>query len=215
MAKSADIVSREAGDGLSCVAQAAQHPGKEASVNDQVSLLPANEIGRAFEPALKNPTSPEGKGGSEPILSPPEERDLLHHIGSRVIWSVKNGEERIKLELDPPRLGNLYVEIHRREDTIQAILWTTSSGTKEILDSHRAELETILKQDGFQLGQFDVLVNPNMRSFQDQNGAQREPPRWAGAPRETFAALSPLQDMSLSDRDVGKLRRDQHIDLFI
>ena len=67
--------------------------------------------------------------------------------------------------LDPPQLCNLYIEIHRDKDNIKAALWTDSQVTKEILESQKVQLQRILKEDGFHLGQFDVFVQQNMKSF--------------------------------------------------
>ena len=85
-----------------------------------------------------------------------------------MVWSIKNDEERIKLALEPPQLGSLFIEIHREKDNIKAVLWADNQATKQILESHQVELQKILKEDGFQLGQFDVFVQQNMKSFQER-----------------------------------------------
>ncbi len=121
----------------------------------------------------------------------------------------------MKLELDPPHLGNLFVEIHRQENTVQATLWATNSGTKEILESHRAELERILKEDGFQLGQFDVFVNPQMRSFQEQKPDHGNGYRWRHPSGENVAFSSAGSEIGFSDANTTPRRGYQRIDLFI
>ncbi len=97
-----------------------------------------------------------------------EAPDILQQVSKKLVWSVRNGEEKIKLQLEPPQLGSLYIEIGRQKDVLQATVWTNNQVTKELLESHQVELQRILKEDGFHLGQFDVFVNPQMKSFQER-----------------------------------------------
>ena len=97
-----------------------------------------------------------------------EAADILQQVSKKLVWSVRSGEEKIKLQLDPPHLGSLYIEIGRQKDVLQATVWTNNQVTKELLESHQLELQRILKEDGFHLGQFDVFVNPHMKSFEER-----------------------------------------------
>ena len=112
----------------------------------------ANEVTKTHEPAALRTETPE----------------ILQQISKKLIWSIRNGEEKIKLQLEPPQLGSLHIEIGRQKDMLQATVWTTNQMTKELLESHQVELQRILKEDGFHLGQFDVFVNPHMKSFEER-----------------------------------------------
>ena len=134
----------------------------------------ANEVTRTREPALPRTEAPE----------------ILQQISKKLIWSVRNGEEKIKLQLEPPQLGSLYIEIGRQKDVLQATVWTNNQVTKELLESHQVELQRILKQDGFHLGQFDVFVNQNMKSFQERAEGQPWNDRPAYASHESHGVSS-------------------------
>ena len=94
--------------------------------------------------------------------------EIYQQIGKQALWSIKNGEEKIKLALDPPHLGNIYMEINRDKENIKATLWTDNPVTKEILETHQIQLQKILREDGFKLENFNVLVQQDMGSFQQQ-----------------------------------------------
>jgi flagellar hook-length control protein FliK len=83
-----------------------------------------------------------------------------------VVWSLKNNEEKIRLTLEPPQLGNIYMEIYRDKENIKATLWTDNPVTKEILEAHQIQIHKILKDDGFTLEKFSVFVQQDMTSFQ-------------------------------------------------
>jgi hypothetical protein len=113
----------------------------------------------------------EGAIQSRPSVMAKEPPSLIQHIADRMIWSVKNNEERIHLTLEPPQLGNLSIEIHKEKNQIQATLWADNALTKEILESSQSQLRKTLEVDGFQLVNYDVLVKKDMGSFQRQEGS--------------------------------------------
>lgn len=98
---------------------------------------------------------PKGQNGFSPKA---ESFEIYHQVGRKIAWSVQNGEERIKLTLDPPRLGNLYMEVTKEKEMVRATLWAENPVTKELLEAHRMELRRILEADGFKLERFDVFV---------------------------------------------------------
>jgi len=77
-----------------------------------------------------------------------ESFELYHQVGRKMAWSIQNGEERVRLTLDPPRLGNLYMEVAKEGEMVKATLWAENHVTKELLEAHRMELRRILEEDG-------------------------------------------------------------------
>jgi hypothetical protein len=158
-----------------------------------------NEVTKAREPAMPRTEAPE----------------ILQQVSNKLIWSVRNGEEKIKLQLEPPQLGSLYIEIGRQKDVLQATVWTNNQMTKELLESHQVELQRILKEDGFHLGQFDVFVNPHTKSFQERMEGQID------YDRRDHASHEPRGSLSRSESDVAplpitsRMKGSSYIDLFI
>jgi hypothetical protein len=141
--------------------------------------------------------------------------DIVQQVSRKLVWSVKSGEEKIKLQLEPPQLGSLYIEIGRQKDVLQATVWTNNQVTKELLESHQLELQRILKEDGFHLGQFDVFVNPQTKSFQERMEGHME------QGQRNHASHEPRGPLSRSESEGAPLpvtswgRGNNRIDFFI
>ncbi len=103
-------------------------------------------------------------------ISALETFQMFQRIGERVLWSVRNNEEVIRLNLQPPELGRLVIEIQKEHDQIKATLFADNSLTKEILDTHQFRLQKSLEENGFKLAQYDVFVQKDMGSFQQFEG---------------------------------------------
>ena len=101
----------------------------------------------------------------KPTLSKTEHPGLYQQIAEKVIWSIRNNQERIRLTLEPPQLGNLFIELHRNKDEIKATLWADNPKTKEILENNQFQLQKTLEGHGFKLEQYDVFVQQDMGSF--------------------------------------------------
>ncbi len=99
-----------------------------------------------------------------------ESFELYHQVGRKMAWSIQNGEERVRLALDPPRLGNLYMEVAKEGEMVKATLWAENHVTKELLEAHRMELRRILEEDGFKLERFDVFVRQETDRFMERRG---------------------------------------------
>jgi hypothetical protein len=102
----------------------------------------------------------------KPQLSKTEHVDLSQQIAEKVIWSIKNNTEKIRLSLEPPQLGNLFIELHRDKEEIKATLWADNPKTKEILENNQFQLQKTLEEHGFKLEKYDVLLQNETGSFQ-------------------------------------------------
>ena len=115
----------------------------------------------------KPPTVVEETGTPQkPQLSKTEHVDLYQQVAEKVIWSIRNNEERIRLTLEPPQLGNLFIELHREKEEIKATLWADNPKTKEILENNQFQLQKTLEGHGFKLEKYDVFLQNDMASFQ-------------------------------------------------
>ena len=100
------------------------------------------------------------------------------------------------MALDPPQLGNLFMEINRDRNSVTAHLWTDNPHTKELLDFSQGQLQKTLALDGFKLDRFEVLVQPDLKSFQEGRWSGGGQPAWennrqAGS-RASPAGLIPM-----------------------
>jgi hypothetical protein len=124
----------------------------------------------AVNELLGNPKPPmtvQETGSHEKLqLFQTESLDLPQRIAEKLIWSIRNNREQIRLTLDPPQLGNLLIELHRDKEEIKATLWADNPKTKEILENNQFQLQKALEADGFKLEQYEVFVQKDMGSFQ-------------------------------------------------
>jgi hypothetical protein len=115
---------------------------------------------------LKTATVVEETGIPQKLpLSRTEHPDPYQQIAEKVIWSIRSNQERIRLTLEPPQLGNLFIELHRNKDEIKATLWADNPKTKEILENNQFQLQKTLEGHGFKLEKYDVFVQQDMGSF--------------------------------------------------
>jgi flagellar hook-length control protein FliK len=97
-----------------------------------------------------------------------ESQGIYQQVGERVVWLIRNQEERIRMSLDPPELGHLFLEIHRTKENIQTTLYTDNPVTKVTLESNQREIQRIIESEGFKMEKFDVLVQQDLSRFQER-----------------------------------------------
>jgi len=141
-----------------------------ASLKNNPSLSESCSIqnGAGPESKIKHFMPEEVPKGQNGFFPKAESFEIYHQVGRKMAWSVQNGEERVKLTLDPPRLGNLYMEVIKEKEMVRATLWAESPVTKELLEAHRVELRRILEEDGFKLERFDVFVQQEKDRFMER-----------------------------------------------
>jgi Flagellar hook-length control protein FliK len=96
-----------------------------------------------------------------------EALSVYQQYSKGLLRTLQQGGERIQMTLDPPQLGNILLEINRDRNFVTAHLWTDNPHTKELLDFSQGQLQKTLELDGFKLHRFEVLVQPDLKSFQD------------------------------------------------
>jgi flagellar hook-length control protein FliK len=99
-------------------------------------------------------------------------------VGQRVLWLVRNNEERIRITLEPPELGQVFLEIDRHKEHIKTILWTDNPTTKASLETSQGEIQRIIESEGFKLEKFDVFVQQDPGWFQGRKEDARKPDSW-------------------------------------
>jgi flagellar hook-length control protein FliK len=130
---------------------------------------PAGDVFSIQEAQRQTPeatVSEESVVRHKPALPKSETANLYQQISEKVTWSIKNNQERIRLNLEPPELGNLYIEIKRERGQVKATFWADNLLTKEILEKNQGILQNALKGSGLQLENYEVFVQKDFGSFQ-------------------------------------------------
>ncbi len=134
------------------------------------------------------------------------EVEIYKQISQRIIWSIQNDYERIKVTLDPPQLGNIYLEITRDKENIRAKIVTETLLTKELIEHNYWPIQRIIEREGFRLERFDVFS-------QDMDWAREERGEHFGqnSRGKVFPAVSEinealfLEDIPLLENNKGCL----------
>jgi flagellar hook-length control protein FliK len=119
----------------------------------------------------------ENPGG---FLTEREMTGVPGQVGRQVLWSLNHREEKVRMALEPPELGTIYMEIKREEGRVRATVWTENAVTREILSSQQGQLHRLLKEDGFVLDRFDVFTGHQAGWFEGRKEETVGQDPWSG-----------------------------------
>ncbi len=148
---------------------------------------PPGVIGR-----FPDPPRIEGVPADRVVEAPPkaspewikEALSVYQQYSKGLLRNLQHGGERIQMTLDPPQLGSILLEINRDRNFVTAHLWTDNPHTKELLDFSQGQLQKTLELDGFKLDRFEVLVQPDLKSFQEERWFGGRQPVWENSRQE-------------------------------
>jgi hypothetical protein len=138
----------------------------------------------SFFAALTDPLNHQVENGGEikqasaALSERPDPQAVFQQVGQRILWLVRKNEERIRITLDPPELGQVFLEIDRHKEHIKTILWTDNPATKANLETSQGEIQRIIESEGFKLEKFDVFVQQDPGWFQGRKENPRKPDFW-------------------------------------
>jgi flagellar hook-length control protein FliK len=123
---------------------------------------------RPVEPAAAvAPAAPQSapEAPSAPVLQ----------VEGGIKWMLKGGAQEAQLQLHPDSLGQVTIHLRVEGGEVHARLWITEPGSVQAVQEGRPHLEQALKEQGLQLGSFDL--QQGQRPFQEapSSPASREP----------------------------------------
>jgi flagellar hook-length control protein FliK len=174
----ADLGGNANGDGNSDAGAAAQQLGSNTpSAPSDAGATPTLKVNAALDSA----SFPQG-------------------LAERVTWVVDNNLNGAKLQVNPPQLGPIELQIAVQGDHAQVWMSTHSAVTRDALESSVPKLREMLGAQGFG----DVRVDISQRSFQERS-AYAPPYEWVPpsdrAEPSTAAASSTAARISLGAVD--------------
>ncbi len=107
---------------------------------------------------------------------------LVNQVGRQISRTILRGERGIKLQLHPPELGGMKIEMDIKDNALKLGMIIESSSVKEILLSNAHELRQALVEQGIKLEKLDIHINYNSGQTltnskespkQNQRGAKR------------------------------------------
>ena len=122
------------------------------------------------------------------VQAPVDSADFPQGVADRVSFAVDNNWSSAKLQVNPPQLGPIDLQIAVQGDHAQVMMSTHSAVTREALESSLPKLKEMLGSQGFT----QVSVDISQRSFQDRSAFSQ--PYWtkpaSGTP--SAAAVAPV-----------------------
>jgi flagellar hook-length control protein FliK len=122
------------------------------------------------------------------VHAPVDSTDFPQGVADRVSFAVDNNWSSAKLQVNPPQLGPIDLQISVQGDHAQVMMSTHSAVTREALESSLPKLKEMLNSQGFT----QVSVDISQRSFQDRSAFNQQPYTWAksasGTPSTPAAA---------------------------
>ena len=188
-----------------------------------VRPLPNGEIQShpSFFGSLTDPLNRQVDNGGEirqasSSFSPrTEPSEVFQQVGQRVLWLIRNNEERIRISLDPPELGQVFLEIDRHKEHVKTVLWTDNATAKASLETSQGEIQRIIESEGFKLEKFDVFVQQDPGWFQGRKENPGKPDSSeAGRPAEERAPSVNSME-SVPGRTPASHPGSRSLDLFV
>jgi flagellar hook-length control protein FliK len=117
---------------------------------------------------------------------------LVNQVEGGIRWMLRASTQGAELQLHPENLGRVRIELRVEGAEVHARLWASDPKSLPLLQDNKAFLEVSLKEQGLNLGSFDLRQNPQ----QTQTGQQGSEPSghyWATeAPPPVFRQETPI-----------------------
>lgn len=111
---------------------------------------------------------------------------LAQQVEGGIRWMLRNASPGAELQLHPEALGRVRIELRVEGGDVHARLWASDPKSLPVLQEHRAFLEVSLKEQGLNLGSFDLRQQSNQPhpQFGGQGSSGHFWPTEAPAPRQ-------------------------------
>lgn len=98
---------------------------------------------------------------------------ITNGVENSIKFLVSSGESKITMQLQPPELGRVQVELVIKDNQVSAKINTENTAVKEVIMTNLDQLKSNLENAGTQINKFDVEVG-GFRSQFDQQFAQEK-----------------------------------------
>lgn len=108
---------------------------------------------------------PAAPAATTPVATPP-----VAQVDSSMKWMLRSGAQEARLQLHPDSLGQVTIHLRVEGGEVHAKLWVSEPASVQAVQEGRPHLELSLKEQGLQLGSFDL--QQGHRPFQEAAPAQ-------------------------------------------
>ena len=100
---------------------------------------------------------------------------LVDQVGKQISRSILRGDRIVRLQLKPPELGRVKINIDIKDSTLKLGMIAEHSSVKELLLSNVHELRAALVSQGIKLENIDIQIN---YGFGQSLAGSKEGKRW-------------------------------------
>ena len=149
-------------------------PATQAA-KDPAPVLPRSES-LGLQPTQPPPASPQGilaNIGASKVTAPVWQAPVpavLHQVENGIRWMLQNASPGAELQLHPEALGRVRIELKVEGGEVHARLWASDPKSIPVLQENKAFLEVSLKEQGLNLGSFDLRQHSNQPQPQNPEG---------------------------------------------
>jgi flagellar hook-length control protein FliK len=117
---------------------------------------------------------------------------LVNQVEGGIRWMLRSSAQGAELQLHPENLGRVRIELKVVGAEVHARLWASDPKSLPVLQDNKAFLEVSLKEQGLNLGSFDLRQNPQQAQTRNQGG-ESSGQHWATeAPKPNFRQETPI-----------------------
>jgi hypothetical protein len=175
-------------DGSPLLSTFKEPPGEQlrrAVVGEKMSFMSAVSAA----PVVDAASISVGSDHSEGVLSPGRQALLMAEVLDTARPLAQQGGGRIRINLSPPSLGALEIDVRVKKEGVELFMVTNNSDVQQTLCSHVDQLRKALAEQGLNMDRFQVVVGDRA------DGQQWRDPRQegtSGGHRESWSELGYL-----------------------
>lgn len=96
--------------------------------------------------------------GAEAGLTSRLSDSIIKQVADKMLFQVRNGQQQLRVNLNPPELGRININIVMKQSGLQASIIAESSVVRDALEGQIHQLRAALAEQGLDLERFDVFV---------------------------------------------------------
>jgi flagellar hook-length control protein FliK len=102
---------------------------------------------------------------------------LLNQVAERIATGIRRGESRLTLQIHPPSLGKVHIDLAIRNNQLRAVIIAETAQAKMLLDAHLDQLKACLENQNLDVSKVSVEVGYDERQFASTLREQRDQER--------------------------------------
>lgn len=125
----------------------------------------------------------KGKAKSADGLSSAERRKTVEHVERAVLSNLKEGRSVVRLQLSPPHLGKLQIEMKMENSRLSIRFEAENTQVRALLQDSAALLSNLLGEQGVSIDRYEVVLSDTASEaagFEQELEAHREPSESSG-----------------------------------